>query len=188
MYKPYNTVKTADEALALLKSGNERFVQGSLSNKSDYTEERKVLATGQHPYAVILTCSDSRTPPEILFDQKLGDLFVIRNAGNIADSVSLGSIEYAVEHLKSPLVVVAGHSKCGAVIAAYQGAALGGNLQTVIDAIQPACSGCADEDDAIRSNINRTVKQISENEAIKRTGATVTGAYYNIETGVVSWL
>ena len=127
MYKPYQSVKDAAQAVELLKKGNERYLQGNFSDKSDYASERDILAGGQHPFAAVLTCSDSRTPPEIFFDQRLGDIFVVRNAGNIADPTALGSIEYAVEHLKVPLVAVVGHGKCGAVIAAHNGAEPGGN-------------------------------------------------------------
>ena len=104
-------------ALQSLKAGNKRFVTGGLSPKNTYAEDRKALCEGQHPFAVVLCCSDSRVAPEIIFDQKLGDLFVIRNAGNVIDKHVLGSIEYAVEHLGTSLVVVMGHSCCGAVTA-----------------------------------------------------------------------
>ena len=110
----------AHNAIELLKAGNARFISGALSPKEDYAEDRKRLAEGQHPFAVVLCCSDSRVAPEIIFDQKLGDLFVIRNAGNVVDDDVLGSIEYAVEHLGTPLVVVLGHSCCGAVTATFQ--------------------------------------------------------------------
>lgn len=111
----------SQKALELLKEGNARFVSGALTPKDHYKEERQKLSEGQHPFAVVLCCSDSRVVPEILFDQQLGDLFVIRNAGNVVDLHVLGSIEYAVEHLGAPLVVVLGHSNCGAVTATCQG-------------------------------------------------------------------
>ena len=111
----------SDKALDLLKSGNARFVSGALTPKDDYATLREKLSAGQHPFAVVLCCSDSRIAPEIIFDQKLGDLFVIRNAGNVVDEEVLGSIEYAVEHLETSLVVVMGHAACGAVTATYNG-------------------------------------------------------------------
>ena len=96
----------SQNAIELLNAGNARFVSGALNPKEDYAEDRERLAKGQHPFAVVLCCSDSRVVPKILFDQKMGDLFVIRNAGNVVDEDVLGSIEYAVEHLGTPLVVV----------------------------------------------------------------------------------
>ena len=116
------------QAIDLLKAGNARFVSGALTPKDNYATLREQLSTGQHPFAVVLCCSDSRVAPEIIFDQKLGDLFVIRNAGNIVDEEVLGSIEYAVEHLETPLVVVMGHSACGAVTATCQGGDLPGHI------------------------------------------------------------
>ena len=187
MDEPYNTVTDAAQALRLLKEGNERYLREQLSDKGNYAEEREALAKGQRPFAVVLTCSDSRTPPEIFFDQKLGDLFTIRVAGNIAGPSCLGSIEYAVERLKTPLVVVAGHSECGAVIAAYRGAEAGGNLKIILDRIRSACGGSASEEDAIRDNIRHTVEQIRNNEVVARCRAVVAGAYYDIRSGVVSW-
>ena len=107
MQKILNKTMNIDSQLALdlLKEGNARFVSGDLIPKDDYAILREKLSVGQHPFAVVLCCSDSRVAPEIIFDQKLGDLFVIRNAGNIVDEEVLGSIEYAVEHLETPLVV-----------------------------------------------------------------------------------
>ena len=188
MYEPYNTVTDAARALELLKEGNERYLRNQLSDKGNYAEESAALVKGQHPFAVILTCADSRVVPEIFFDQKLGDLFTIRIAGNIVDAYCLGSIEYAVEHLKAPLVVVAGHSECGAVLAAYQGSEVQGSLKTLIDKIRPGCNGSANEDEAILDNIRCTVEQIRSNETVARCRAVVAGAYYDIRSGAVSWL
>ena len=187
MYTPYNTVATAEQALALLKQGNERYLQNRFADKGDYAKERDALADGQHPFAVILTCSDSRTPPEIFFDQKLGDLFTIRVAGNVAGPDCLGSIEYAVEHLKVPLVVVVGHSACGAVIAAYRDADVHGDLKTVLDRIRPACQGSMSEEDAIQANIRHTVEQIRNNTTVAHCQTVVVGAHYDIRSGAVSW-
>ncbi|MCL2208422.1 MAG: carbonic anhydrase [Fibromonadales bacterium] len=115
----------------------------------------------------------------------MGDIFVIRNAGNIADSTVLGSIEYAVEHLKSPLVVVVGHSHCGAVTGAVSGGEYPENLQTIINAICPAIKGIENVDEAIHANINSVVKHIKENKIVEHVEAKVIGAYYNIESGEV---
>ncbi len=114
-----------DKAFAKLKEGNLRFTKGKAIHPDQSSATRIALAGGQKPFAVIVTCSDSRLSPEIIFDQGLGDLFVIRVAGNTVDDVALGSIEYAVEHLGSQLVVVMGHDKCGAVKAAVEGVQTG---------------------------------------------------------------
>lgn len=148
--------------------------------------DRNVLKDGQKPFAVVLTCSDSRVSPEIYFDQKLGDIFVVRNAGDIADAAALGSIEYAVEHLKAPLVVVAGHSKCGAVTAAVQGGHFPDNLQFILDNIKDTVQS-NDVDTAIHENIDGVVAKIQANEIVEEAEVTVVGAYYDIETGKISW-
>ena len=174
-------------ALQFLKDGNSRYL-GNRTIIRDNAKDREILKDGQKPFAVVITCSDSRVPPEIYFDQKLGDIFVIRNAGNIADPTALGSIEYAVEHLKAPLVVVVGHSCCGAVTGAFNG---GGehpeNLKTILDEISPVVKNCGNIGDAIRANIDHVVKRIKENKTVKNMRVTVVGAYYNIESGEVSF-
>src|SRR5208337_114109 len=110
---------TADEALKKLLDGNRNFLANQLTIKdSSGPSTRQAVAAGQKPYAIILSCSDSRVPPEIIFDKGLGEIFVVRVAGNVPDPVILGSIEYAAEHFGSPLIVVLGHTRCGAVIAA----------------------------------------------------------------------
>ncbi|WP_319587756.1 carbonic anhydrase [uncultured Desulfobulbus sp.] len=127
------------EALAKLKAGNVRFISGAHLHTGDSMEVVKMLATGQKPYAIILTCSDSRLPPELLFDTGIGELFVIRVAGNVTDPIILGSIEYAAEHLGTPLVVILGHEKCGAVKATVDLQGKGeGNIGAIVQAIQPA--------------------------------------------------
>jgi carbonic anhydrase len=128
-----------DEAWGKLLEGNARFASGHSTCRVDQAGVRASLANGQKPHAVVLTCSDSRVPPEILFDQGLGEIFVIRVAGNVADPMVLGSIEYAVEHLGTPLVLVLGHERCGAVTAAATaGHRPTGNVGSVLSAIAPA--------------------------------------------------
>src|SRR5262249_7971690 len=120
---------TAEEALQRLKQGNARFVADKLDQKKDIGGKRRGdLAKGQRPFAIILSCADSRVPPELVFDQGLGDLFVVRVAGNVTDPVVLGSIEYGVQVLKAPLIIVLGHESCGAVQAAIAGGELPGNI------------------------------------------------------------
>lgn len=129
---------TAEEVLTILKKGNLRFVSGKLEHPNHCEESRQNLALGQEPIATILTCADSRVPPVDIFDQGIGDLFVVRVAGNVIGDHSLGSIEYAVKHLHTPLVIVMGHTSCGAVSAVASGAALEGHIATLGPAIQTA--------------------------------------------------
>jgi len=172
----------------MLKEGNERYLKGELIRKDSYSADREVLNSGQKPFAVILACADSRAAPEIFFDQKLGDIFVIRNAGNIADTTVLGSIEYATEHLKSRLVVVCGHSNCGAVTAACSGGELPPNIRHIVEHIQPAVNKGGDIDKVAHSNVEIVVGQVKADEIVKRLGVTVVGAYYDIHSGAVKWL
>ena len=131
---------TAERARQRLAEGNQRYVKGSMKAcGASNSGERTKLATGQKPYAIVLSCSDSRVPPEIVFDEGLGELFVVRVAGNVADPIVLGSIEYAAEHLGSPLLVVLGHERCGAVTAAVDAQGkVPGNLAAIVKAIAPA--------------------------------------------------
>ena len=126
------------EALERLMKGNERFVKGRAIQPNGSPEHRRELLAGQEPFAVVLGCSDSRVPPEIIFDCGLGEIFVIRVAGNILDDVVIGSIEYAVEHLGTRLVLVLGHESCGAVGASLEGGEAGGHIDSIVNAIVPA--------------------------------------------------
>jgi carbonic anhydrase len=175
-------------ALQSLKAGNERFVTGNLLPKDTYAEDRKALCEGQHPFAVVLCCSDSRVAPEILFDQKLGDLFVIRNAGNVVDEDVLGSIEYAVEHLGTPLVVVMGHSCCGAVTATCQGDDLPGHILDLAKRIKPSINTNCCIDDNAKEHAKRMAKLIEEDEIVHHVGAKVVAAFYDLQGGKVEWL
>jgi carbonic anhydrase len=130
------SVPTPAAALERLKEGNARFAADRPAAKDQGTKRRAELARGQRPFAVIITCSDSRVPPETIFDQGLGDLFVIRLAGNVVDTAAVGSVEYAVGHLHVPLVVVLGHEECGAVQAALDGKPLPGDLGRLIAMVQ----------------------------------------------------
>jgi len=177
-----------EAALQYLSDGNKRFVENKGIIRNTNKEDRDILKDGQKPFAVVVTCADSRVAPEIYFDQKLGDIFVIRNAGNIADAAVLGSIEYAVEHLHSPLVVVVGHSKCGAVTGALSSDGhFPENLQTIIDTITANIKGSSDLNTAIKNNVNSTVDLIKENHIVEEVHAKVMGAHYNIESGEVSF-
>ena len=175
-------------AVKMLKEGNERFVTGSLAPKESYAEDRKRLVEGQHPFAVVLCCSDSRVVPEILFDQKLGDLFVIRNAGNVVDDDVLGSVEYAVEHLGTPLMVVMGHSSCGAVTATYHGGELMGHITSIVQRIKPSMEVAHRIDDIARRHAQRTAHLIESDEAVQHLNVKVLPAFYDLESGRVEWL
>jgi len=188
IHKPEELIEDANLALQMLKDGNERYLKGEFISMNCCHADREVLCDRQTPFAVILTCSDSRASPEIFFDMKLGDIFIIRNAGNIADKTAIGSVEYAIEHLKCKLVVVCGHSNCGAVSAACSDEKLPPNVKHIIDYIMPAVKKGGDIDKITRSNVEFMVELIKADEIAKHSGVMVVGAYYNIHSGVVSWL
>jgi carbonic anhydrase len=186
--------------LQRLGAGNARFVQGKLSRK-EFGKQRPDLAKGQHPYAVVITCSDSRVPPEHIFDESLGQLFVIRVAGNVLDSVGLGSVEYAVEHLHATLVVVMGHSECGAVKAAVAGGEVKSNVLAIVQRLTNAVAvgrqKAKDEKDIISScveeNVNEQLKVLETKsaiikESIEEKHIRVVGAVYDLATGKVNFL
>jgi len=165
--------QSADEVWANLVAGNKRFMAGKLT-EYNLVELRKNLAPGQQPHVIILSCSDSRVSPELVFDQSLGDLFVVRAAGNVADAVGLGSIEYAIAHFHSPLLIVLGHQKCGAVSAACSGDKMPSrNLEAIMDKISPAVaqakkSAKPDEliESAIKENIHQSARDLLANSKI----------------------
>jgi len=187
-HQPGDLVTDPQAALQNLKDGNARFLKGELADKSSYAADREVLNAGQKPFAVVLTCADSRVAPEIFFDQKLGDIFAIRNAGNVVDETVLGSIEYAVEHLKSPLVVVVGHTKCGAVTAACSDGELPDNIKSIVKRIKPAVKKDMEVDQVVRANVAQMADQVKDDEIVKELKVKVLGACYDIHTGVVEWL
>ena len=184
------------DALARLKAGNQRFVTGKLQHPHQGTERRTELANGQRPFAIVLGCADSRTAPEVLFDQGLGDLFVVRVAGNILDNHSLGSIEYAIEHLGARLIVVLGHKRCGAVEAAKQTldskAQAPAHIDSIVTAIQPAVEATrgADLETTIKANVENVAQTLRSSEPVlKKTieagTIEVVGGYYDLDTGTV---
>ena len=175
LHDPEVKVTSAEEALQMLKEGNARFMSGELT-------------MGQKPFAIILCCADSRVAPEIYFDQKLGDIFVIRNAGNVVDEVVLGSIEYGAEHLGSPLMVVLGHTSCGAVTAACEGGELPENIEAIVKKIQPSVKAGASVNEVSRANAIAMAEQIKADPIIKHVGTTVVPAIYDIASGEVIWL
>lgn len=193
-----SNVKAIDDAIRRLSEGNRRFASSKPTRPNQTAERRaEVSEKGQKPFAVIIGCSDSRIPPEILFDQGIGDLFVIRVAGNIVDDVILGSIEYAVDHLNVPLVVVLGHGKCGAVTATVQGGETPGHIGSIAAKIAPAVEIARKltgdlTDNAIRANMELVVNAIRTAEpimtkALEEGKTRVIGAYYDIDSGEVDF-
>ncbi len=190
---------TADEAVQMLKAGNIRFTEGKLEHPNHCEESRQNVADGQEPFATILTCSDSRVPPVDIFDQGLGDLFVVRVAGNVIGDHSLGSIEYGVKHLNTPVVVVLGHSSCGAVTAVASGAALEGHIATLGPAIQTAIKSVdeSQEGNFVDNCSIELAKQISDkiaksepiiSEFVESGAVKVVPAFYDLATGKVEFL
>ncbi len=188
---------TASQSRALLIEGNERFVSGNDSKADLGAARRQELAVnGQTPFAVIVCCSDSRVPPELLFDQGVGDLFVIRTAGNVVDDVALGSIEYGAEHLDVPLIVVLGHENCGAVKATVDGGEVHGCIVSIIDRISPVLDKVRGAEDLYAAcedaNIKSVCDEIKTNNIIAKLihdGKTeVVGAKYGIRSGRVTFM
>lgn len=193
-----------DAALRMLKDGNQRFSKAARTMPDlDAGRRQDVAKNGQKPYATILGCADSRVPLEHVFDAGIGDLFVIRVAGNVADTDEIGTIEYGVEHLKSPVVVVLGHSGCGAVTAVVRGDTVGGSIPALVDNIIPAAAWArketpgAPEADIISASIQQNVWQSIQDlltrssitvELVKEGKLKVVGALYNLSSGEVTWL
>jgi carbonic anhydrase len=183
-----------DEALERLMEGNKRYAAGKPLHPHQDPDRRREVTQGQQPFAVILGCSDSRIPPEIIFDQGLGDIFVIRVAGNVVDDIALGSIEYAVDHLGTALVVVLGHGRCGAVTATVQGGEAHGHVASIAKAIAPAVERAKDRpgdllDNAIKANTEIVRDRIKSSpllaQAVDKGNISVIGAYYDIHSGEV---
>jgi len=198
---------SAQESLERLREGNRRFVFDVRSDTTTSQTRRRELATGQEPFAIILGCSDSRVPAEIVFDQGLGDLFVIRVAGNIVAPSQIGSVEFAAERYHTRLVVVLGHSQCGAILATVQ--ELGRrsedqsrNIHSIVDRIRPSVEPLLgpelghDLDTlvrlAVRANIRMSANQLRHGseileQLIEKDGLLVVGAEYSLDTGVVEF-
>ncbi|MDR3406441.1 MAG: carbonic anhydrase [Chthoniobacter sp.] len=183
-----------DAALARLKAGNHRFVSASVSGGKPTAARRAETSEGQHPFAIIVGCADSRTAPEIVFDQNIGDLFVVRTAGNLVDDYALGSIEYAVEHLGARLIVVLGHQKCGAVQAALAGGDAPGHIHSLVSAIQPAVRATKGKPgdplaNAIHENDALVAEKIRKKAHLGDLAAQVrvVEGYYDLHTGRVEW-
>ena len=195
---------SADEAMRVLKAGNARYVEGKPQHPhQDRVRRALTAAQGQHPLATVLTCSDSRTPAEIIFDQGLGDIFVVRVAGNVAATDEVGSIEYAVDVRAAPLVVVLGHTQCGAVGAVLDNAKLPPNIAKLVAPIKPAVDQAREDnpdaakDVLLRAAITDNVWQAIDDmlrqspiirDKIKNNQVQVVGALYDLDSGQVQWL
>jgi carbonic anhydrase len=188
---------SADEALKTLMDGNDIFV-GTMARKSQTITERAALGAGQSPFASILTCADSRTTPEIIFNQGLGDIFVVRVAGNVATKTETASLEYGCGVLKTPLIIVMGHSSCGAVkaaIDAIKGQTFPGDIGELATLIRPAAEAVKSmpgdwATNATKENVRRVVSGLQQSPVLSdlsKSGAlNIVGAYYSLETGTVS--
>jgi carbonic anhydrase len=196
-----NPVVPADQGLQMLIDGNKRFVAGTLTSLNDLAGRRDQLESGQSPFAVVVCCSDSRVPPEIVFDQTLGQLFVVRTAGQVIDEAARGSIVYGVDYLQAPLILVLGHSGCGAVeatLAALQGNTIPGYAYRFAEGIGPAAQSVLNEpgdqmDNAIRANIEFGVDRLRTSEpdlapAVRSGQLTVAGGHYDLASGEVTFL
>jgi carbonic anhydrase len=185
-------------AYKTLMEGNQRFVRGLLTGPHRSADRRTELAQGQRPIATILSCADSRVPAELLFDQGLGDLFNVRVAGNIVTPEVLGSLEYAVELLETPLLMVLGHERCGAVTAAVQQQTVPGHIGDFLDEIQLAVMQTKDLpgdpiDNAVIANVQIQMQQILKQSSLIRQRqtqgrVTIVGARYDLDAGVVTIL
>jgi carbonic anhydrase len=192
-----------DEVLAKLKEGNAKYVAAPQLCEAELGKRREEVANGQAPWATILTCADSRVPPELLFGGlSLGELFVCRNAGNMADTATMGTIEYGAEHLGSPLIVVLGHERCGAVAAACdvaeKGTKLPGSIGPMVDAILPAAKAMmGKEGDFVANTVRESAKMTAEkigsqseivSHLVHEGKVKVVYATYDLDTGVVEFI
>jgi methyl-accepting chemotaxis protein len=195
------TTLKPDEALKALQAGNTRYVTGQATHPNQTAERRAAVAAEQAPFVTVLSCADSRVPVEVLFDQGIGDIFVIRVAGNVADTDEIGTIEYGVGHLHTPLLVVLGHSSCGAVKAVCEGAPVHGSIPKLVDNIIPAVTkakesgrtGAALIAEAVKCNVWTAIDDLFKHSAevrelVQGGKLTVVGAVYDLESGKVNFL
>lgn len=183
-----------ETSMQKLAEGNLRFVAGKPLEK-DFVAQRAALVSGQKPHSIIVACSDSRVPPEHIFDSGLGEIFIIRNAGNNPTTkYDLGSIEYAAEHLHTPLLVILGHSSCGAINATCSGGHAEGNIAEIVKTLMPAAEMAGkDPSKAVEINVHEIIKNVREKSRIVREleekgELKVVGAIYSLESGAVRFL
>jgi carbonic anhydrase len=191
-------VANADEALQRLLEGNQRYAANRSTDLNESQSRRAELAMGQSPFATIFSCVDSRVPPELIFDRGLGDLFVIRTAGQVIDKAVLGSLEFGVAELKIPLLMVLGHEKCGAVKATVEAvennAEAEAEINWLVDGIRPAVAAAKGQsgdllDNAVKANVGLTVERLKGSpilsEAISKGELKIVGGLYDLDTGIV---
>ena len=190
---------SADEALKKLKQGNERFVHLHQKHPDENKKRRQEMLKGQHPFAIILSCSDSRVPLELIFDQGLGDLFEIKNAGNVLDDHVIGSIEYAVMHCGVKLIVIMGHQDCGAINATLSGISETQYIKSLEDSIQPAVDRCikkgleVNSDNVVKEHVKQDIEELMQEdldlvEYMKKHKVKIVPAYYHLDSGKVEFL
>ena len=190
---------SADEALNKLKQGNKRFVQLHQKHPDESAKRRKEMVKGQHPFVIVLSCSDSRVPPELIFDQGLGDIFEIRNAGNVLNDHVIGSIEYAVMHCGVKLIVIMGHQDCGAINATLSGVSETKYIQALEDSIQPAVEQCkakgleVNSDNVVKAHVMQDIEELMRNDVelvkyMKKHNVKIVPAYYHLDSGKVDFL
>ena len=184
-----------NDILQRLQEGNQRFVNDKLDGKLQDSSRRDSLTGGQSPYAIILSCADSRVVPELAFDTGLGEIFTVRVAGNIANTESIASIEYAVAHLGSKVIVVMGHESCGAVTAAIGGGDNGHNLNALLAHIAPAVaqSESTEVNEVVKKNAELNAQDLQTrspiiNEAVQSGKVRIVPAYYNMASGKIDFL
>ena len=189
----------ANQALKLLLEGNQRFVAGKLEHPNQMPDRRTEVAKGQHPFASVLACSDSRTPPEIIFDRGLGDLFTVRVAGNVADKVVIESLDYSVKHLGVRVVMVLGHRRCGAVIAAVEGheGTADQDVGPMLSELRPAVAASKGMpgdpvENAVRENVKLVMHKLATSEElsamVKSGELKIVGGVYDLDTGSIEML
>ena len=189
---------SAEEALEKLVQGNKRFVELEQKHPDEDKKRRKEMLKGQHPFVVILSCSDSRVPPELIFDQGLGDIFEIRNAGNVLDDHVIGSIEYAVMHCGVKLIVIMGHQDCGAIAATLSGVSETKYIKSLEDSIQPAVEDCkkkgleVNSDNVVKAHVQQDINELLSQDTelvkyMKEHNVKIVPAYYHLDTGVVDF-
>ena len=180
---------TPDEVLKQLLEGNQRFIENKRKNPNQTLTRVQEVAQGQAPFAAILSCADSRVPAEIIFDRGLGDLFVVRNAGNIATAAEIGSLEFGTLVLGAKVLMVIGHQSCGAVKATMAGNAVPGQISSILDAIKPAIKPNQTLEEATIANVKLGISRLQASpvisQLIKDGKLKIAGGYYNLETGQV---
>lgn len=190
---------SAAPALQLLLEGNQRFVAGKLEHPNQTPARRDEVAKGQHPFASVLACSDSRTPPEIIFDRGLGDIFTVRVAGNVADKVVIESLDYSVKHLGVRVMMVLGHRRCGAVIAAVEGheGTADQDVGPMLSELRPAVAASKGQagdpvENAVRENVKLVMKNLATSEElsamVKSGELKIVGGIYDLDTGTIEML